>query len=490
MSSNNQTMARDTIIYMLSKIIEGILGVLTISVMSYIYLPSDMGRYSTLNTAITTFAMVLVQWLTQSVYRYISKYNIENRLNEFYSTVFFSWFKINFFILFFGSIFIIFAKVSYSPILLSLCVIMLSTYNTHQLVTALIAGNGKSKLNMLLSIINVVGKLVLLVLLNYLLGSNIELIFLSYIILDLSTAIIGIYKLQVLKYVKYSYFDKEILKLLRIYGYPLMVNLIATSVLNKSDIYVINSYLGQTDTGIYQTNYSIIASAFTLLSIGVMRGSYPTILKEWSKNEKESAGKLLEMAIRNYLLISVPAVVGVFTLSEIISKSLFDVLYHEGHIVMGFVALGMLFLGLTEYAIKPWELNSLTGEIVKRSLFCGILNVLLNIIFIRKFGYIFAGISTIIAFLTYFIITVYGTRNIMKFMLNKRAFFNILISSLIMGVCLHFLKMFLLSKFNDISVNIFTLGIIILIGVSIYFLILYFLGELEKEVAFIKSKRN
>ena len=73
-NNKNQAMAKDTIIYMIAKGIEGIVGVLTISAMSYIYVPEQTGRYSTINIAITTVAMVLIQWLVQSGLKYINKY--------------------------------------------------------------------------------------------------------------------------------------------------------------------------------------------------------------------------------------------------------------------------------------------------------------------------------------------------------------------------------------------------------------------------------
>lgn len=488
-NTKNQAMAKDTIIYMIAKIIEGIVGVLTISAMSYIYIPEETGRYSTINIAITTVAMVLIQWLVQSVLRYINKYELDNKQDEFFSTVFFSWFKVNMLVFLISSFIILIFSLGFFksitsiyPIsLIIVSFVMFFTYNTSQLVIGMLAGVRKSKINLVLSVINVVGKLLGIIILNKLFITKIEWIFISYIIFDFITAIIGFIKLDIKKHIKKECFNKEILNVLKMYGMPLMGNMIATSVLNKSDIYVIQYFLGEDKVGIYQTNYSIIASAFTLLAAGAMRGSYPTIIRTWSEGDTELTKILISNAIRTYLLISLPAVVGVFCISDFVAKVLFEAKYFEGHSIMGFVALGMMFLGLTEYAIKPWELNARTKEILKRSMISGILNIILNIVFIKIFGYKFAGISTFLAFFIYFLLAKSGTKEYMPFNINKPSLYRILLSIFIMGASILLLKSFL-------PINIITLCILVFVGMLVYTLSLYFTGEAKNEINIIVNK--
>ena len=64
MANNSKgAMAKDTIIYMLAKGIEGIVGIVTMSVMTYLLSTAQMGYYVTVNIAITTIAMLAIQWL-------------------------------------------------------------------------------------------------------------------------------------------------------------------------------------------------------------------------------------------------------------------------------------------------------------------------------------------------------------------------------------------------------------------------------------------
>lgn len=495
MSNNSKgVMAKDTIIYMLAKGIEGVVGIVTMSVMTYLFATAQMGYYSTVNIAITTIGMVAIQWLVQSVLRYINKYDIEGRHEEFYSTVFSAWLKVNLTV---GSIALI------ALIILKLCfdnievvqsftsvytypvficgILWFVTYNTAQLMISMLAAVREAKLNLILSMITVCGKLMFMVIFCKLWTSKIEWIFLSYFITDGIVSVIGMKRLKILSYLK-GKADKDILKELMDYGMPLMGNQLATSVLNKSDIYIITIALGASAAGIYQTNYSLIATAFTLLNASVMRGCYPTILRAWSEGKKDDVQRLLNEAVRMYMLVAIPAVAGVFAVSDSAAFALFDSEYVEGHIVMFWVALGMMFLGLTEYSIKHWELNANTNAIFKRSLIGGAVNVGLNLVLVKLTGsYFIASVTTFIGFFVYFVLARYGTRNYLKWEIKPRRFFNILLSAVIMVAAIEILKRMLPN-------SKLCLALFVICGIIVYGAILVLTGEVKDELNIIKRK--
>ena len=76
-----------------------------------------------------------------------------------------------------------------------------------------------------------------------------------------------------------------------------------------------------------------------------MRGSYPTILRTWAEGDKEATARLISEAVRMYLLLAVPATVGVAAVSDVMATALFEQAYVEGHSIMFWVAFGMMFLG-------------------------------------------------------------------------------------------------------------------------------------------------
>ena len=486
--NNNGTVMRDTVVYMAAKGIEAVVGVLTMSVMTYLFVAKQMGQYSTINIAITTIGLVSTQWLAQAVLRYVNKYEVQGRQEEFFATVFNAWFKINSAIVIISMIGIFFldyivsapefAKYSWLEdsigVLIS-GVLWFVTYNTSQLVISVVAAMRESKLNLLLSVITVVGKLVLIVLFCKLFGSRIQWIFLSYFITDGLVSLIGIVKLKLYRFIKIKKKSKEILVELQKYGTPLMGNMITTSVLNKSDIYIVTGFLGASAAGIYQTNYSLVATAFTMLSAAVMRGHYPTILRIWSEGRKEEANQLVSAAARFYLILAVPAVVGVGMLSDVIAKSLYAPEYFAGHSVMVWVALAMMTLGLTEYNIKPWEMNAKTKCIFSRSLIGGIVNVGLNMLLVPVFGYMTAAVTTFLGFLVYFLLARFGTRKYDQWHLPFNTFAKIGGSAGVMGLVLFAVK-------KVLPFNVITLIVMVGIGVIVYGITLSLTGEITDEL--------
>lgn len=489
-SNKKGTMAKDTLIYMLAKGTEGAVGILTLSIFTRLFLPEEMGIYSTVNVFVTTVAMLCIQWLVQSVLRYVNNYDLENRQEEFYSTVFKAWLNVNLSFLTIGTFVVLiiqaffshtgFAQV-YTAKVLYLAIIMFITYNTSQLLFSLLAARRFAKTNLVLSVVNITGKLGLIVLLCNVFGKNLQWIFLSYIVFDGISCIVGVYRLKVFKYIKYKSASKEILGTFKVYGLPLVGNMFATSILNKSDIYIITYFLGEAEVGIYQTSHSIVGSAFTMLQTAVMRGSYPTILRTWAEGKKELTESLISDAVRFFLIIAVPAVCGIFALSDVIAISLFDPQYFEGHKIMFWIAFGMMFLGITEYAIKPWELTAQTASIFKRSLLGGIVNIVCNVLFIPIFGTMAAAYSCFIGFFIYFISAKMGTRKYMKWNLQFINYFRIVLSGVIMAVCLLLLK-------KVVTPNLISLVGFVIGGGIIYFICLYVTGEIKNEGKAIISK--
>ena len=487
--NNQSVMMRDTIIYMISKGVEIVISVVMASLMTYLFAAKKLGTFSVFNIIITVLGTVLIQWLAQSSLRFAGKYSSGKNSTNFFSTIYNVWLKINvisvllvviFLVLVNSNLFSYINFISEYNMVIIFGLLWFITYNTSQLVTSLLVAFRKSRLNLLLSTITVLGKLILIYVFCSLWGSKIEWIFLSYFIADGIVSLIGILNLKLLDKVKNGDSSKEILKELKLYGKPLMWNMLTTSILNKSDVLLISLFLGVSSAGIYQTNYSLVATTFTMLSMAIMRGSYPTVLCVWNEGNNELANKLISNTVRFYLIISVPAVVGIGLLSDVIAKVLYASEYFEGHFVMFWVALGMMLLGLCEYNIKPWELNSKSIDIFKRNLISAIVNVILNLILVPICGYMVAAVTTFLGYLLYFVLSRIGTRKYTQWSLPLITYIRIAGSALIMALIIYIFKRLFI-------INIMTLFLLIIMGVIVYGILLLIFGEIKEEFEKIKE---
>ena len=142
----------------------------------------------------------------------------------------------------------------------------------------------------------------------------------------------------------------------------------------------------------------------------------------------------------------------------------------------------MMFLGLTEYSIKHWELTANTKAIFRRSLIGGIVNVALNLIFIRVFGtYYVAAVTTFIGFFVYFLLARFGTRKYIRWQLPILTYVRIIGSGLIMFMALMLLK-------THIPYTKLSMLVLVAIGAAVYGIVLAASGEVTSEIKAIVQK--
>lgn len=477
MEQESKSMALDTVLYIFAKIIEGIIGVITVVEYTYCFIPDDYGKYNIVNLTVVTSSMIIINWLVQAIMRYINEYEADK--DVFYSTIFFMWLKISLISVILAASFIILYTTLFDSIfklIMWLGLIMFVTYSTNSICTNILVVKRKIKLNLGLSLISSILKLSTTLLLIKLFGSKIEWILIPNIIFDAICVFVTLYKLDIVKHISYSKNSKDISKKFKMYGLPLIGLTISTAILNNFDRYIIQIIINSWAVGIYYANYSLMSSAFNILSNAVMKGSYPAILKAWNEKDKPKTLNLISQAVRHFLLLAVPSVAGIIVLAKDVAEIVLDSAYVEGYSIMKWVAIGMTFSALTEYSNKYWELEANTKVIFKYSLISGIINILLNIILIPLAGYKVAAITTAISFFIYFMLSFCSSYHHFRWNLKFINYARILFSAIFMAIIL------------KLSLNIISnLILIILLAVLIYFICLWFTGEINEEIEILKS---
>ena len=158
-----------------------------------------------------------------------------------------------------------------------------------------------------------------------------------------------------------------------------------------------------------------------MISVGIMRGVYPAVLRGWREGGRAAAKPLLDQGVRLYLLIAVPAVAGLTAVALPLSRFLYPEEYSAGAPVIAYTALAMLFMGLTEYANKAYELEQSTGQVLQNSAAAAVIKVISSIILLRAFGFTGGAIGSVVAFASYFIITCVRVRRRFLFRVPARS---------------------------------------------------------------------
>ena len=131
-----------------------------------------------------------------------------------------------------------------------------------------------------------------------LMGAMVPVSYTHLTIADGVAAIGAVFALSLPVVVRLKYFSKPLLNRFLKYGVPLMGVSISVALLNQIDKYLVVGFYGNILYAYYSNNNSIASGLFTMISVGIMRGVYPAVLRGWREGGKASAKPLLDQGVR------------------------------------------------------------------------------------------------------------------------------------------------------------------------------------------------
>ena len=456
--------------YLPFKIIEGIMGILSLSLYTHLLSVNNYGNYGTANSTMMLTYLLSIGWFVFVAIRYIKEQKSVEEKQVFFSNILAlqGIIMITLFIVYAVISMIMISAFNYDSKLLLVYLLFFIGYTSSQFYVHLLLYVNERLLNVQLVVIAAFFKPVLVGTLFLLKVPTEYIIFIGHGLVDLTVGLIAIVKIKPYKYFRISKINKSKFKEFFVYGFPLIGLTLTMYVLNVSDRYLIRGIYSDVEVGYYTPNYSLASAAFLMISYGLSRGFYPKLLGAFKDNDYVKTGDILAGAIKNYIFLALPAATGMFLLSQDICRIFLDAKYIVGHQVIGLVAIGMFFLGLAEYANKGWELSGNTKPIFYNSLKAAIVNIILNVIFIPIFGFVAAAGTTAISFLIYSIICFLNREKAVKYQLESKKIVSIFIGNIVMILCV------LLSAFIPLS-GILLLVIRVAIGIVSYICVILLL---------------
>lgn len=180
------------------------------------------------------------------------------------------------------------------------------------------------------------------------------------------------------------------------FNIPLIPHYLSQIVLNSSDRIMIQRMVGSSEAGIYNLAYSV-SLIMTLFNTALMQTVTPWMYKKI----KEKRGKeiapiayttlIIIACVNLFLIILAPEVVRIFAPTE----------YYEAIWVIPPVAMSVFYMYSYDLFAKFSFYYEKTKFIMIASVCGAAINVLLNYIFISRYGYIAAGYTTLLCYIVY-----------------------------------------------------------------------------------------
>lgn len=259
------------------------------------------------------------------------------------------------------------------------------------------------------------------------------------------------------------------------YSFPLVAGNLAAWILSLSDRYILEFFRGSQEVGIYSASYSISEKSIMLLGALFMLASGPISMNIWEKAGKERSQEFISKLTRYYLIICLPAVVGISVLAKPLIGILTPQEYYEGYRIIPLVALGAFFLGLQQRFQAGPVFYKRTHFIMFSIIASGLLNLGLNFLLIPDYGYMAAAITTFISYVFLLFLMITTSRRLFIWEFPFKSLVKISCASAIMGVVVYFVG-------NNLTPStLLNLILSICLGIIVYFVMLFLLRELQKE---------
>lgn len=179
---------------------------------------------------------------------------------------------------------------------------------------------------------------------------------------------------------------------------PLIPHSLSNVLLSQFDRIMVNSYSGSFDAGIYSYIYNL-GVVLSVIWASTNNGWVPWFFAEMEKKDYEKIKKT-----SNYYMLLFGAVTLVSMLVLIdIAKIMAPVEYLVGIPLIIPILLGYYFQFLYSLPINVEFFKKKTSYIALGTISSAIINIVLNIIFIPKYGYIAAGYTTVVAYFFLFL---------------------------------------------------------------------------------------
>jgi O-antigen/teichoic acid export membrane protein len=209
-------------------------------------------------------------------------------------------------------------------------------------------------------------------------------------------------------------------------------------IVQFSDRYFITNFLGLSETGIYSSS-GTLANLTSLFYGPISFVLYPIIARHWENKNYPEVKKYIQYSTNLFLMLAIPASVGIALLSQPLLKLLTTEEFMAGIEVVLFLSIGTVFLGIYNININIILLRKGTRLLPLMIAASAATNIIMNILLIPHLGIVGAAISNVSAYFVLATIVILWSRKIISYKFNIKFCLKVIISTGLMALSLWFL---------------------------------------------------
>jgi len=205
----------------------------------------------------------------------------------------------------------------------------------------------------------------------------------------------------------------------------LIIGTIATAIYMKIDQVMIKEFMGNKEVGLYSAAVKT-CSVWLFVTVAITQSVFPSLVKLKKVSQEQFLNRLQQL----YNLLMKIAIVAsiVFSLfSSVIMKFLFGEAYIESSGILTIYIWSIVFVYLSNGSWGYYLNENLEKFSSIRLLLGAVINIILNLIFINKFGLLGAAYATLISYaISGYFVNAFFEKTRPNFILQSRSIFNFL----------------------------------------------------------------
>lgn len=470
---------KDMIKYLPSQVVPGLVALVSIPVVTHLFPPVEYGYYS-LAAATVMILTTFFGWLPTSVIRYYPAYERENRLAVFRVTILKMALAAAVVVTLVYYVCVMLVRRWISPGLWQLLMIGGMLFVTTCAFNLLQYVLRSKRLPGWFSVFAVWQSVVgfgLGIALILALGLGVEGLLLGTI-LSGALALPLLWRQALGRGVRTWFagrMDRQTARATLAYGMPLVVSNLGAWILSLSDRYIIELFRDSSEVGVYSLSYNLADKSVMLLATLFVMASGPMGMTIWETRGEQESKRFVAEVTRLYLLMSVPLVVGLSVLSRLVVGVMAGDEYAGGYRIMPFVLAGVLLVGMEQRYHAGLLYNKRTQWITVSTIAAGLLNVVLNLLFVPRYGYFAAAITTLASYVAMLLLTIWFSSRVFVWRFPWKSLLNVSLASGVMAVVVRAIEISL--QLGELNTLILCTGA----GAAVYGIVLFALREFSPE---------
>lgn len=430
--NRNKELAKNTIILTFGKICTQFISFLLLPLYTSLLAPSEYGVLDLL-TSYSTLLIPLFNWqFDNGLFRFLIDCRSDKKQQiVVFSTVFFTNLVQS---LFYCVLFLIiqeYVNIEYKKFLLF--DVLLSIFLNTLLQFA--RGVGKNLTYTIGSFVSASMTVILNVIFIVFLSFGVKGMFSATIIAKIITIMYLIWSQRIWQYIKSDCFSIKMFKAIFRYSFPLVPNQLSWWVMNVSDRTIISTFLGITVNGIYSVANKFSSIFITFYNIFNLAWTESVSLHINDDDRDYFLTTTINIMFNLFSTICLSIIIVMPIEFPIMVDKSYDVAYNHIPILL----IGALFQVIVGLYSVIYAAKKDSKAIAKTSMMSAIINIVLNLVFIKFIGLYAASFSTMIAYGT---MAIYRYHHVRKYAIIKLRKKNLIMicSSFIIALIFYYLR--------------------------------------------------